>query len=238
MLNPQSPVPLYYQLAEILLNRIRSGDFPPGTRIPSEQRLAATYQIGRPTVRQATEQLVRKGVLIRRRGAGTFVRKEKEVDLFSFGGTISSFRRGGISVTTSLLEKAALKAVKKDGENPFAGQKAYFLSRLSRAEGEPVLIEHIYLDAALFQGIDRFDLIGQSLSRIADERYYLRPVGGKQNFRIGLPNEKMAKDLSVTPSTPILVVKRYIHFEPAENGVYAELYCRTDRYVFSQQMEV
>lgn len=238
MLNPQSPVPLYYQLAEILLNRIRSGDLPPGSRIPSEQRLAATYKIGRPTARQATEQLVRKGVLTRRRGAGTFVRREKEVDLFSFGGTISSFRRGGVSVTTCLLEKAALKMVKKDAENPFAGQRAYFLSRLSRAEGEPVLIEHIYLDATLFQDIDRFDLVGQSLSRIADERYHLRPVGGKQNFRIGLPSGKMIRDLSVTPSTPILVVKRYIHFEPAENGVYAELYCRTDRYVFSQQMEV
>ena len=51
MLNPNSPLPLYHQLAEILLSRIRSGQYPPGGRIPSEHQLAATYCIGRPTAR-------------------------------------------------------------------------------------------------------------------------------------------------------------------------------------------
>jgi GntR family transcriptional regulator len=84
ILNPRSPLPLYHQLAELLAARIRAGDYPPGTRIPSEHQLAGVFAIGRPTARQAIDVLVRKGLVTRRRGSGTYVREPRqEVDLFS-----------------------------------------------------------------------------------------------------------------------------------------------------------
>ncbi|MFW6357383.1 MAG: GntR family transcriptional regulator, partial [bacterium] len=93
MLNRSSPLPLYHQLAEAILAEIRSGVYAVGAKIPSENELAAVYSIGRPTVRQALDSLVRKGILVRRRGAGTFVAPQPEtVDLFSLGGTMASFR--------------------------------------------------------------------------------------------------------------------------------------------------
>jgi GntR family transcriptional regulator len=73
MLNHQSPIPLYHQLAQLLIDKIRSGEYPVGSRIPSEHKLAAAFGIGRPTARQATDVLVRKRILVRKRGAGTFV---------------------------------------------------------------------------------------------------------------------------------------------------------------------
>ena len=235
-LNPHSPVPLYFQLAKIILDKVRRGEFAPGTRLPSEHSLAAAYHIGRPTARQATEQLVRKGILVRRRGAGTFVQAQpREVDLFSFGGTIASFREKGISITTRLRQKTRLKTISLGGLNPFSGRPAYFLSRLSCADGRPVLIEDIYLDADLFANFQRFDAGRESLSRIAAEHYYLRPVGGKQHFGICFLKGKMASDLGVAPDMPILSVKRFINFEHAGNAVYAELFCRTDTYIFSQR---
>ena len=97
MLNPDSPMPLYRQLADELSERIRAGVYTPGSRIPSEHELASKYALGRPTVRQATEVLVRKRVLERRRGSGTFVANAvPEVDLFSLGGTLASDPFGGI----------------------------------------------------------------------------------------------------------------------------------------------
>ena len=81
-LNSSSPLPLYHQLAELLQERIRSGEYPAGVRIPSEPELARTYGIGRPTVRQATDVLVRRQLVERRRGSGTFVVEPPEqVDL-------------------------------------------------------------------------------------------------------------------------------------------------------------
>jgi GntR family transcriptional regulator len=107
MLNPdQSPIPLYHQLADILLEGIRSGEYPPGTRIPSEPQLAKDYGIGRPTVRQAIDVLVRKRLLTRQRGSGTYVRSpEKEIDLFSLAGTSSAFQRQGIDVDVEFFNR-------------------------------------------------------------------------------------------------------------------------------------
>ena len=70
MLNNQSPIPLYHQLADLLTARIREGEYRVGDRIPSEHQLAAAYSIGRPTVRQAIDILVRRRMLVRRHLCG------------------------------------------------------------------------------------------------------------------------------------------------------------------------
>jgi DNA-binding transcriptional regulator YhcF (GntR family) len=140
MLNPESPVPLYHQLADILMARIRTGEYESGTRIPSENKLAASYGIGRPTVRQAIDMLVRKRILLRKRGSGTYVcKQEKEVDLFTLAGTMSSFHKKGISVQSRIKRQIRNVLVETDDDNPFSGQRAYFLSRLSLVDKEPVL---------------------------------------------------------------------------------------------------
>ena len=64
MLNPQSPIPLYRQLADIILNRISTEEYKVGAKIPPELTLADVYQVGRPTVRQAIDHLVRKKKII------------------------------------------------------------------------------------------------------------------------------------------------------------------------------
>ena len=88
-LNPESPLPLYPQLADLLLERIRTGEYRSGSRIPSETALARRFRIGRPTVRQATDQLVRRRCLERRRGSGTYVVEPPErVDLCSLAGSL------------------------------------------------------------------------------------------------------------------------------------------------------
>ncbi len=237
MLNPNSPVPLYRQLADTLQRKIREGQYKPGDRIPSEHELVSIYGIGRPTIRQALELLVRKRFLTKKRGAGTFVRNPgEEVDLFSLGGTISSFHRKGLSVRTKIPERVRLITVNEDPENPFAGKKAFFFSRLSIVEKNPVLIEDIYLDPNLFPDIDEIGLKNRSLSEIAQDRYYLRPYSGKQNFRIGYINGRKGLLLKVNSTTPVLLVKRFIHFPQAENGVFSELFCRTEQFVFSQKI--
>ena len=131
MLNPQSPIPLYRQLSDLLREGIRSGEYPAGTRVPSEHRLAEQYEIGRPTVRQAIDVLVREQLLSRKRGSGTFVRKESgEVDLFSLAGTIASFHKKGLDVTTRILNKIKRKRITGRTENPFSGKEAFFFLAL------------------------------------------------------------------------------------------------------------
>ncbi|WP_411158394.1 GntR family transcriptional regulator [Streptomyces sp. CBMA29] len=68
-----SPVPLYFQLARQLEAAIEEGALAPGRLLGNEIELAARLGLSRPTVRQAIQSLVDKGLLVRRRGVGTQV---------------------------------------------------------------------------------------------------------------------------------------------------------------------
>ncbi len=234
-LNPQSPIPLYRQLADRLADAIREGRFGTGSRIPSEHTLARDYGLGRPTVRQAVEVLVRKGLLTRRRGSGTYVcEARQEVDLFSMDGTGASFQKTGADVEAIVISAPSLAAVPPQADNPFAGGRALRLERLTRSAGIPVLLEEIYMDADLFGGLERFDLRGRSLSRISEEHFHLRPIGARQRFRIAYAGGEQARHLRVGQDTPLLFVQRHLHFPHHADGVYVELWCRSDQFVFSQ----
>lgn len=236
-LNSASPLPLYHQLAELLHGRIRAGEYPLGTRIPSEPVLARTFGIGRPTVRQATDLLVRRRCVERRRGSGTFVVEPPEqVDLLSLAGTMASFEKTGLDVRTTIVQRVRRVQVQGDPENPLSGREAWSLVRLSRVSGVPVLLESLWLDRERFPGLDRISLAGRSLSQLAHEHFHLTAETADQNFRVAVPNEAHAALLEIAPGTPVLLVKRRIHFPRARDAVFAELRCRTDRLVFSQTL--
>lgn len=235
MLNPLSPLPLYQQLAEHLRREIDGGDLPPGSRLPSEPELSRRHRIGRPTVRQATELLVRRGLVERRRGAGTFVREQpRRVDLFSLGGTLSSFREGGVELKTRLLGKVALRQVPHDLDNPFSGQQAYVLARLGSVDERAVLLERLYFSPEVFAGLELLPLAGASLSRVVEERYYLKATHAEQSFRVALPPADVSSALGQEARRPLLLVKRALFFPRAPRAIYCELFCRTDELIFAQ----
>lgn len=235
MLNPGSPLPLYQQLAEQLRREIESGRLTPGARLPSEPELSRRHRIGRPTVRQATEQLVQRGLIERRRGAGTFVREQpRRVDALSLGGTLSSFREGGVELRTRLLGKVAERRVARDADNPFSERSAYLLTRLGRVGETPVLLERLYFAPEVFPGLEKLQLSGASLSRVVEERYYLKPTHAEQSFRVAAPPEDVRKSLRLSRGAQLLLVKRALFFPRAPRAVFAELYCSTDELIFAQ----
>lgn len=235
MLNPASPLPLYQQLAELLGREIQSGSLGEGSRLPSEPELARQHGIGRPTVRQATELLVQRGLVERKRGSGTYVRNApKRVDLFSLGGTLSSFREGGLALQTKLLGRVSEVQVDVDAENPFAGRTALLVTRLGSVASKPVLLERLYFDRDVFAGLSRLSLAGASLSRIVEERFYLKPTHAEQSFRVAVPPEDVRLALTLPARAPLLLVKRALFFPRAPRAVFGELHCRTDELVFSQ----
>lgn len=67
------PIPAYYQLRQLIKEQIRQGILQPGDRIPTEAELCERYNLSRTPVRQALQQLVFEGLLVRTPGRGTFV---------------------------------------------------------------------------------------------------------------------------------------------------------------------
>ena len=234
-LNLNSPIPLYRQLALRLREDIDSGDIAVREKIPSENVLAREYGIGRPTVRQATDLLVREGILQRRRGAGTFVLPPaRRIDLFSLAGTSAALKQLSLPVQIELLSPQKQVTGSEILPSNLIGKPVYEVRRLSRIDSEPVLLEILHLDAALFTGLENIDLENASLSQIAREHYFLEATSAEQDFEIVETDRETSRLLEVEAGSPVLKLCRNLHFGQYTNAIYGEIYCRTDRYRFSQ----
>lgn len=94
-LNRTGPVPLYYQVSQRLEQAIRSGRIPSGARLENEIAIAQRLGLSRPTVRRAIQEIVDKGLLVRRRGVGTQVvqgQVTRQVELTSLYEDLQSSR--------------------------------------------------------------------------------------------------------------------------------------------------
>lgn len=72
-------VPLYYQLGEILKQRLEGGGWEPGTLFPTEREIEEHFGVSRSVVRPALSLLERDGAIYRRRGSGTYVAAPKRL---------------------------------------------------------------------------------------------------------------------------------------------------------------
>ncbi len=233
VLNPDSPLPLYHQLASELVAGIRAGHYAVGQAIPSEHALASHYGVGRPTVRQATDLLVRRGLLQRRRGSGTFVTEQLPgVDLFTLAGTLAAFEGSGLRLVVELLEAPRLV----DSPEVMPGRRATRILRLGRVEGVPVLVERLWLDDEVFPGLHRLDLAAQPLSQLVEERYHRRPSGGTQRLSAQVVGGDDATLLGVKAGTALLVVERTLDFPSAPGALFSNLFCHTGRFELVQNL--
>lgn len=91
MINKFSNLPLYCQLKDLIIDKIESGEYEYNERIPSEQELCESFNISRPTVRQAITELCNSGILNREKGKGTFVAPAKsKIDIRRYTGFTDS----------------------------------------------------------------------------------------------------------------------------------------------------
>ena len=105
--------PLAEQAAELLLDRIRTGEWPLGHRLPGETTLAVQLGIGRSTLREAIRVLAGKGVLASRQGAGVFVTAldtREDWDIVLRRAAIVSVLEARIAIE---VEAAALAAIRR-----------------------------------------------------------------------------------------------------------------------------
>jgi len=228
-LNTQSPIPLYRQLAERLLADIDSGLYEVDGKIPSEHHLAEQFAIGRPTVRQATDLLIRQGRLERRRGSGTFVTPPApNIDLFSLAGTTAALQNSDLDARLELLVSAT--------RTRFSNDDFFNVQRRVVVDNQPVLLESLYFHADIFSGMDKHNLENRSLSALVKEAYFLEPTAAEQTFSVVLADKDIASTLALPEQTPLLRVHRTLHFGEYQSAMQAHITCRTDRFEFSQSL--
>jgi len=97
-------IPLYYQLENILREKIKSGEYRPGDPFPTEDQLVQSYRVSRITVRQALASLEKDRLIIRTRGKGTFVTEEQGyLEPMKLTGMIEDLIAMGIKTKTKII---------------------------------------------------------------------------------------------------------------------------------------
>jgi DNA-binding GntR family transcriptional regulator len=137
-----SPVPLYFQVAAQIEQAIADGELAPGERMPNEMTLADELGLSRPTMRQALQMLVDKGMLVRKRGVGTQVVKSqirRPVELTSLNDDLV---RTGQDPSTQVLslQRGAVDAAKAGELRIKPGDDVWQVERLRLIGEQPLAL--------------------------------------------------------------------------------------------------
>jgi GntR family transcriptional regulator len=202
-----SPVPLYYQLAAAIRERIRSGSLVPGEQLPAERELAERAGISRMTARQALADLVRGGDVVVRHGVGAFVAEPKLThDALHLLGFTEEMGRAGGAVSSRVIEQdlvgppPAIAAALGMAE----GERAVRIVRLRSAAETPLLLETSLVPASRCPGLEHADLERQSLYATLELRYGLRPRAARQTIEASVASAFESALLGIPEGAPML----------------------------------
>ncbi|KNE79489.1 MULTISPECIES: GntR family transcriptional regulator [Streptomyces] len=237
-LDRTSPVPLYYQLAQQLEAAIEHGVLSPGSLLGNEIDLAGRLGLSRPTVRQAIQSLVDKGLLVRRRGVGTQVVHSQVRRPLELSSLYDDLEASGQNPATRVLHnrvRPATPEVAAALRMP-EGSEVVVLERLRLTHGEPVAFLCNFLPAGLLD-LDSAKLEETGLYRM------LRAAGitlhsARQSIGARSATAEEAERLGEAEGAALLTMERTAYDNtgrPVEFG--AHVY-RASRYAFEFQLLV
>lgn len=231
-LDGDTAIPLYYQLKEIIRDKIERGVWAIGDQISNEMDLVDEYKVSRATVRQAILDLVREGILIRKKGKGTFVARPKLAgDLTINFYYPEEFGTKHLPISKSIIKPPSwvINQLRID-----EGQEVYEIVRIRLFNEEPAAVETLYLPVDAFPNFletkleERiFDLLAKHFGvRISNFNTYVEPI---------LLNSYEAMLLQIGPNQPALKITKVGLNQQNDPFLMTVSIFRGDRYKLSFQ---
>ncbi len=233
-IDPDDYVPRYYQLANILRERIVKGELAAQQSIPSERQLEGIYSVSRTTIRQAIDLLVRQGYLYREHGRGTFVSPQKlQKGISELTSFSEDMKRRGIVPGQKILEigyvqppKDVCQHLELEDERPVLR-----IERLRLGDGVPMGLQTSYYLLPEGQTIERADLEEYgSIYRILQEKLHLIPTEADETLEVTLATPREASLLQIKPGSPLLLSERTTYSQYRRVIEFVKILYRGDRY--------
>jgi GntR family transcriptional regulator len=203
---------LYKEVARRMLAALSAGEWKPGEAIPAEKKLSERFAVSIGTLRKAIDELVAENILIRHQGRGTYVATHnREQQLFRFFNIV---RQDGVRTypTVELVGFGHAKADKRVADKLAISRNAKVVhyTNVLTLNGEPVIVDEIYLPAAMFAGLTE-----QMLRERPNTLYNLYQTGFGMNviriderLRGSLASVPHAALLGCAPGAPLLEMHR------------------------------
>ncbi|WP_459838241.1 GntR family transcriptional regulator [Halanaerobaculum tunisiense] len=204
-LNENSPIPLYYQLENIIRERIEKEEYQVGDKIPSLAELSNKFNLSKMTVSKAINNLVEEGILYRERGKGTFVSEEKIDDFSDFKGFSKTMKSRGLEPETKVLSQEVIypKEVICDKLEIPKSQKVILTVRLRLADDIPIAFEKSFIPQTVCPRLLEIDLAeGSIYNTLKEEGYKL--TGTIQEIEAIESDEYLSDLLEMEIGKPVL----------------------------------
>lgn len=226
-------IPQYRKLYEILRKHIVKGVYEEGDLLPSENELCATYDMTRPTVRHALETLVKEGLIIKKQGKGSIVRKPPQnIGILSIAGTATAI--GVRHLQTDILQKPMIK--KWPANFPFELSETeqesgcIYMERLRYVDEEPVFYDVNHLPNLNLPRITKRSFENKSLFEILRKNYQIQILGGQQKLKAVKPTIKLRQLLKLKPGQPVLYIERKLHTNKENFNIYSTIYFNSEKH--------
>ncbi|MFC3928170.1 GntR family transcriptional regulator [Streptococcus caprae] len=202
---------LYIQLADYLENEIRL-NFVPNQKLKSERELTEEYQVSRITVRQALQELEKRGLIYKKQGLGTFVSEvlEPSVDLsliYSFTDHMKKIGKVPSTRILSFRKVSASESIANQLNVPF-GSTLYEIERLRLANDVPMMFERTYLPAEIFPNLVEDMLNMNPLYTIFKENYEQSIRSLEEEFYASLALDRESEFLNIRRQSAVLHIIR------------------------------
>lgn len=206
------PLPLYHQLEEDLRARIHAKEFEIGAALPTEEQLCEQYGVSRITVRRALDALIAQGLIVRRRGVGSFVAEPKSgVRSVKLVGSLDEFLASSgalenkiIAFTDGIAPQEVAKLLGLE-----QGARVVRLDAIMYLEDAPIGYLSIYFPQDVGSQLSRADLEGQSpIIRLVERKLNIRIARAEQMIEPDRARAAAARHLDIDPEAPVLRVTR------------------------------
>lgn len=206
----------YEVVAADLQSKIQSGEYKADERLPQEYELCRRYGVSRITVREAMDLLVNMGLIIKRRGAGTFVKAvsggAQGQEGFSRSQQFNGFSKDmeGRKVSSRLHEFKLLRAPSKVAKQLQVSSAAFvcYICRTRLVDGKPYVVEYTYMPMDFITGITT-QVVESSIYSYIENDLKLKIKSAHRIARASLPTEVEKRWLEIgEPLIPILEVEQ------------------------------
>jgi GntR family transcriptional regulator len=211
-------IPLYYQLENILREKIVSGAFAAGSKLPTENELIRIYGVGRITVRKALAALTKEGLIERRRRRGTFVTERKTrrrpfKDRIDLTGSLDEIIAAETGATFKVIEMNRVDADQQEAElfGLVTGAPLYRVKRLGLRDDKPRNLTISYLPAEIGEKLTPEDLTAGSLLQTLETRFELKLKRATQRITAAMADPYLAKLLDARVGSPMLSIERAVY---------------------------
>lgn len=212
--------PKHTQIRRDLERAIRSGELPPGAKLPTERELCQTYGVSRATVQRAVSAMAEARLVTRRRRAGTIVTKSA-TDLLGFTNLLATGPE--TAGDHQLLSAATVPAADLDIELPGIPDDAavHYLVRVKRdPRKNPIAIEHHAIPFTVAPRVMKEDLV-QFTSLAYYHREGIPVVRSRLYINPGVAGTWEAELLQLPQGTPLFFTRRETYMQ---GGGLAEVY--------------